>query len=143
MSFGPEEFANLYFPHSARRVPVYATLLKHPNWGATVKEINWELDFETDKETIDGTRRVLREIEDCIEICLSKNPRGPPTKVYKPGNLLNSYRDPILTHTFGKGRKEYADLKADMALGCINNPMECPDRNCRICSKSGIKTCWD
>lgn len=110
MSFGPEDFAKHLFPRSTRRVPVYATLLKHPNLGITAEEINKELDLETDKATIDETQRVLREIKDCIETCRRKNPRGPPINVYKPGKLLEDYRSPLLPHTtLGKGREEYLD----------------------------------
>lgn len=143
MPWGPEEFANLYFPHSERKVPVYATLLKHPNWGVTAEEINEELGFETNKATIDETQRVLREIEDLIEITHRRTVKpGRPSKIYNPGYLLVNYRDAILSHTLGNGRNEHLDLKCHMALAC-DDPMKCPDSNCKTCENAGIKTCWE
>jgi len=124
-------------------VGVISTLWKHPNVGVTAEEINRELGFETDSATIDETQRVLRELENLLEIYTRKKGVGRPTKIYKPRLLMETYHDPIFSNILGKGHVGYADLKADIALDCTNDPMECPDQNCRICSKRGIKTCWD
>jgi hypothetical protein len=33
-------------------------------------------------------------------------------------------------------------VSASTIIRC-SDPMECPDRNCRICANAGITTCWD
>ena len=142
MTWGPEEFAKHNFPRSTRKIPVYATLLKHPNCGVTAKEINEENGFKTDDATIEETRRVLREVEAIIDIELRKNPVGTQTKVYKPGHLLNSYKDPLYLHVLGKKRDGFSDYRANPILRCPD-PMHCANKECKICSKAGIRTCWD
>ena len=117
MPWGPEDFAKHLFPRSTRKMPVYATLLKHPNYGITAEEINKELGLETDDATIDETQRVLREIEDSIEKNTRKNPRGGrPQNVYKPGSLKEMYQGQIYFHVLGKERLGYADSRADIIL---------------------------
>lgn len=116
MPYGPEEFAELYYKKFPRIAPVSAALLKHPNWGFTVEELNKELGLEIDDTEVEGTRRVLRNIKDTIEIISSKNPRGPPTKIYKPGKLLEAYRHPIVSTVFGKGREEFYDYHVDCVI---------------------------
>jgi len=143
MVWTPEDLASLLFPHGRRKVPVISTLLKHPNNGVTAEEINKELGFETDSATIDETQRVLREIESLLEISTRKSGVGRPTKIYKPGSLIETYHDPIFSFVLGKEREGYADVKIDAIIRCGNDPMKCTKPDCRICINAGIKTCWD
>jgi len=142
MAWTSEDLAKHLFPHSSRKVPVISTLLRHPNAGIEAEEINKELGLETDKATIDETQRVLRDIEALLEIDTRKNGVGRPTKIYKPGRLMETYHDPIFQYLLGKEREGYADYPMDTTLRC-NDPTKCPDRNCKICSNAGFKTCWD
>ena len=142
MVWDPEDLAKYLFPNSPRKVSVISTLLKHPNLGVTAEEINKELGFETDKATTDETQRVLREIENLLEIYTRKSGVGRPTKVYKPGRLMETYHDPIFSYIIGKEREAYADFQVVAAIRCSIDPMKCPDQNCRICANDGIKTCW-
>jgi hypothetical protein len=143
MVWTPEDLANLLFPHGRRKVPVISTLLKHPNNGVTAEEINEELGFETNSATIDETQRVLREIENLLEISTRKKGVGRPLKIYKPGSLMDTYHDPIFSFVLGEEREGYADSKIVAAIHCNKDPMKCPDSKCRICTNGGIKTCWD
>jgi len=36
----------------------------------------------------------------------------------------------------------YSTVSIDAIIRC-NDPMQCPDPNCKICAGAGIKTCWD
>jgi hypothetical protein len=141
MAWEPEDLARFLFPHSKRKIPVIAALMKHPNIGVTAEDINKELGLETDTATIDETQRILREIKDLIEICSQKNERGRPTNVYKPGRLMDTYNDPTYKHIFEKERVGYCDYGIDIIIRC-NDPMQCHDPNCQICAKAGKKTCW-
>lgn len=116
MSYCPEDFAQLYFKDYILRQEVCAALLERPNRGFTVNELNGRLGRDNSKISVEGIRRVLRDLDDLIEIETRKNPRGPPTKIYKPGKLSVSYRDPILSSVFGKGREMRHDLSAHIAL---------------------------
>jgi len=137
MSWGPEDFARYYFSHFSRKAtrkePVYATLLRHPLHGVTIKEINIENGWETDDPTIEETRRVLREISDLLETYTRKNSSdvGRTEIVYRPGKLLDSYRDPtlsyVLSHEFDKGREESLDPHIRAAVRCNEPPAVCPD----------------
>lgn len=33
-------------------------------------------------------------------------------------------------------------ISVDAIIRC-NDPMQCPDSNCKICANAGIETCWD
>jgi len=130
MSYGPEEFATFYYEDFKLRTEVTAALLKRPNWGYTVEELNDMLGRDPSETAIEGIRRVLRELGDLdlIEIASRKNPRGPPTKIYKPGKLLDSYRDPILPSVFGKGREEFQDFRLDAILVKDSEKISLPER---------------
>lgn len=143
MVYTHEDFATFYFQRFRRRAPVVAALLKRPNWGYTAEELNETLGLKTDDQTIEGTRKVLRDIDELLEICSQKKERGPPEKIYKPGKLLDSYRDPILGNVLDKGREEYLDIRMLCAIRCRDDPMKCTRVDCRICAANGIKTCWD
>jgi hypothetical protein len=143
MVYSPEDFAAYHFARFKRRAPIVADLLKHPNWGYTVDELNKSLGLESDDQTTEGTRRVLRDIEELLEICSRKKERGPPEKIYKPGRLLDSYRDPILHSILGKSREEYRDSLISCTIRCNNDPMKCPKPDCCICAANGIRTRWD
>jgi hypothetical protein len=143
MVYTHEDFATHHFQHFKRRAPVVAALLKRPNWGYTAEELNETLGLETDDQTIEGTRRVLRDIDELLEICSRKKERGPPEKIYKPGKLLNSYRDPILHSVLGKCREEELDFRILCAIRCRDDPMDCSRPDCRICAANGIRTRWD
>jgi hypothetical protein len=143
MVYTHEDFATFYYQRFKRRAPVVAALLKRPNKGYTVKELNEYIELETDDQTIEGTRRVLRDIEELIEICSLKKERGPPEKIYKPGKLSDSYRAPILYSVLGREREEYLDVGIRCAVRCRDDPMKCSRADCKICAASGIETCWD
>lgn len=143
MVYTHDDFAMFYFGRFKLAKPIVAALLKRPNAGYAVKELNQYLGLETDDQEIEGTRRVLREIKELIEICSRKKERGPPEKVYKPGELLDLYRDPILYYSLGKGREEYLDVGIRCAIRCRDDPMNCSQPNCGICAANGIKTRWD
>jgi len=80
--------------------------------------------------------------ENLLEIYTRKSGVGRPTKVYKPGRLMETYHDPIFSYIIGKEREAYADFQVVAAIRCSIDPMKCPDQNCRICANDGIKTCW-
>jgi len=108
VSYDQEDFAKHHYGDSILKVKVSAALLKRPNFGYTVEELNNELGRENNEVAIEGIRRILRIFEDLklIETESRGNPRGPPTKVYRCGKLHESYQDPILFSVFGKGREE-------------------------------------
>jgi len=146
MSYDHEDFAKLHYKKFKLRAKVTAALLERPNWGFEVEELNEKLGREPSDIAIEGVRGVLRDLEELIEIGSRQNPRGPPTKIYKPGELLDSYRDPILPTIFGKGREEIRDIRTLAAIACANytkDPMQCTDPSCKICAANGKKTCWD
>jgi len=146
MVYTHEDFATLHYQRFERRAPVVAALLKRPNWGYTVKELNETLGLETDDQSIEGTRKVLRDIDELLEICSRKKgrkERGPPEKIYKPGKLLDSYRDPILYSSLSKGREEDLDIRLCCAVRCRDDPMKCSRADCKICAANGITTRWD
>jgi len=143
MSYDPETFANFYYRNSELIKNVSAALLKRPNWGFTAKDLNEALGREPNDTAIEGVRRCLRDIKATIEIISQKNPRGPPTKIYKPGKLLDAYAHPILYTGLGKEREGFLDLRIRAAVRCNKPPLECPDSSCKICAANGITTCWD
>lgn len=122
MSYDPENFAKQIFPRFPLRERVCVALLKRPNWGFTAEDLNEKLDRENSETAIEGIRGVLRELgtqkqgQGLLELGKSENPRGPPTKVYKPGSLMETYQMPIFFHVLGKERRSYVDYQADIIL---------------------------
>jgi hypothetical protein len=58
----------------------------------------------------------------------------PLPSMDKPSRPPNCYR------LIGTGS---LTIGVDAILRCNNDPMYCPDKNCKICYNAGIKTCWD
>jgi hypothetical protein len=145
MSYEPADFALHHYKNFKVRADVTAALLERPNCGFTVEELNEKLGREPSRTAIEGIRRVLRELGELglIAIETRGNLRGPPTKIYKPGKMLDSYRDPILSSVFGEGRVEVLDSAICCAIRCHKSPMQCPDQNCRVCAANAIETCWN
>lgn len=101
-------------------------------------------------------QQLLNENPDYAE----RTVRNHLSKLHAQGDLQETEREPTgeqgrapevyhLSGAFLTTLDDYLNKK-EMKLGvlmkaafrCNNDPMKCPDQNCRICANDGIKTCW-
>ncbi len=90
----------------------------------------------------------IQRPEDMAVVYVERNPKPVATLSEKKNGFIAGIPLPSMGNPtrppkfYGIIETRALGVSVDAIIRC-NDPMKCPDPNCKICPNAGIKTCWD